>query len=94
LIWSFYMFCRASLYVVFSMATKREPSGRGYNQATLFLGDINAGSWPSVLGESRIWDSKILSWGPRDSDLRTTALARTSSNCKRQSQPLVIEDVT
>jgi hypothetical protein len=28
------------------------------NWDTLFLGDINTGTWPSRLGESRIWDSK------------------------------------
>jgi hypothetical protein len=27
-------------------------SARGYNWATLFLGDINTGTWPSRLGES------------------------------------------
>jgi hypothetical protein len=31
-------------------------------------------------------DSKKLSWEPTDSDPRTTALERTSSNCKRQSR--------
>jgi hypothetical protein len=31
-----------------------EPSARGYNWATLFLGDINTGTWPSRLGESRM----------------------------------------
>jgi hypothetical protein len=33
---------------------KREPSARGYNWATLFLGDINTGTWPSRLGESQM----------------------------------------
>jgi hypothetical protein len=32
-------------------------------------------------GKSRIWDSKIWSRVPRDSDARMTALARPSSNC-------------
>jgi hypothetical protein len=35
-------------------ATKREHSVRGYNWATLFLGDINTGTWPSRLGESQM----------------------------------------
>jgi hypothetical protein len=42
-------------------------------------------------GKSRIWDNKI--W-PRvlwDSDPRMTALAKASSNCKRQTRPLVRE---
>jgi hypothetical protein len=33
-------------------------------------------------GKSRIWDSKILSRIPRDSNPRINALARASSNCK------------
>jgi hypothetical protein len=33
---------------------KREPSARGHNWATLFLGDINTGTWPSKLGESQM----------------------------------------
>jgi hypothetical protein len=55
-----------------------------YNGATLFLRDINMGTWPSRLGESRIWESKIWLWVPRYSNLRVIALARVSSNCKRQ----------
>jgi hypothetical protein len=57
-------------------------------------GDLNMGTWPSRLGESRIWDSKIWSWVPRESDRRMTVLARASKNCKLQTRPLVIEDVT
>jgi hypothetical protein len=76
---------------------ERELSSLGLylvDNATLFLGDINTWTWPSRLGEPRIWDSKIWSWVPRDSDLRITALARTSSNCKRQTHPLARKDVT
>jgi hypothetical protein len=50
---------------------------------------INTGTWPSRLRESRIWDSKMWSWIPKDSDPRMTALARTSSHCKRQTRPIV-----
>jgi hypothetical protein len=42
-------------------------------------------------GKSWIWDSKIWSWVPQDSDPRMTALARASSNYKRQTCPLVRE---
>jgi hypothetical protein len=42
-------------------------------------------------GKSQIWDSKIRSRVPRGWDPRMTALARTSSNCKRQTRPLVRE---
>jgi hypothetical protein len=41
-------------------------------------------------GKSQIWDSKIRSRVPRGSDPRMTAL-RASSNCKRQTRPLVRE---
>jgi hypothetical protein len=55
-------------------------------------GDINTGTWPSRLGESQIWDSKMWSWVPWDSNLRMTVLARASSNCKGQIHPLIRED--
>jgi hypothetical protein len=42
-------------------------------------------------GKSRIWDSKVWSHVPRDSDSRMTALARASSNCKRETHPLIRE---
>jgi hypothetical protein len=44
---------------------EKDPSAWGYNWATLFLGHINTGTWPSRLGEPRIWDSKMLSHGTR-----------------------------
>jgi hypothetical protein len=72
-------------------ASEREPSAGGYNWTTLFPG---MGTWPSRLGESRIWDSKIWSWVLRYSDLRMNVLARASSNCKLQINPLVREDIT
>jgi hypothetical protein len=42
-------------------------------------------------GKSQIWDSKIWSWVPRDSDPRKSALGRPSSIYKRQTRPLVRE---
>jgi hypothetical protein len=42
-------------------------------------------------GKSQIWDSKIWSRVPRDSDPRKTTLARASSMYKRQTRPLVRE---
>jgi hypothetical protein len=39
-------------YLHRSPAKKREPSARGYNWATLYLGDINTGTGLSRLGES------------------------------------------
>jgi hypothetical protein len=44
-------------------------------------------------GKSQIWDSKIWSRVPRDSDPRMNALARTSRNCKWQNDPLFRKDV-
>jgi hypothetical protein len=41
-----------------------------------------------------MWDSKMWYSVPRDSFLRMTALATASSNRKRQTHPLVREDVT
>jgi hypothetical protein len=41
--------------------------------------------------KSRIWDSKIWSRVPRDLDPKITALARASSNCKRQTRPFARE---
>jgi hypothetical protein len=61
----------------------------GYNWDTLFLGDINIGTGHSRLLESWMWESKMWSWDPRDSDLRMSALARASSNCKWQTHSLI-----
>jgi hypothetical protein len=41
--------------------------------------------------KSRIWDSKLWSRVPRNLNPKMTALARTSSKCKRQTRPLVRE---
>jgi hypothetical protein len=76
---------------VSSLTSTLIPIAGGYNWVTLFLGDINTGTWPSRLGESRIWDRKIWSRVLWDSDPRMTALARTSSNCKWQTRSLVRE---
>jgi hypothetical protein len=83
--------CGGGLEYLHRSPAKTEPNIWWCNWATLFLGDINMGPWTSRFGESRIWVSKIWSWFPRDSDLRMTALARTNSNCKRQTRPLVRE---
>jgi hypothetical protein len=67
---------------------KMEPSAWG------ITGPLCSGTWPSRLEESRIWNSKMWSWAPRGSDLRMILLTRTSSNCRRQTHPLVKECVT
>jgi hypothetical protein len=66
-----------------------EPNSWRCKWAYLFLGSINTGIFPSRLGDSWVWDSKIRSWNPRDSDRRMTALTRISSNFKRQVRPLI-----
>jgi hypothetical protein len=68
---------------------EKEPSAWWYNWATLFLGVINTGTWLSRLGKPQIWESKIWSRVPRDSDPRMTALVRTSSNRRQQTSSLV-----
>jgi hypothetical protein len=50
----FHIFCIQFQYKFKPNINKREPSARGYNWATLFLGDINTGTWPSRLGESQM----------------------------------------
>jgi hypothetical protein len=40
---------------------------------------------------ARIWDSKMWSRVPRDTDPKMTVLARASNSCKRQTRPLVRE---
>jgi hypothetical protein len=71
--------------------TREYENGNWLHWATLFLGDINTGTWPSRLGESPIWDRKIWSRVPPNLDPRMTALARASSNYKFQTQSLVRE---
>jgi hypothetical protein len=38
-----------------SLANNAGPNDRGYDWATLFMGEINTGTWPSRLGESHKW---------------------------------------
>jgi hypothetical protein len=52
------------------------------------------GIWIRGRGPSGWGSLESGSWVPRDSNLRMTALARTSSNCKRQTHPLARENVT
>jgi hypothetical protein len=76
---------------------------RLYNESLFVARYIPCGGWVEFLhrssasrrrrrkGKSRIWDSKIWSRVPRDSDPKMTALASTSSNCIRQTRSLVRE---
>jgi hypothetical protein len=52
-----------------------------YTWATLFLGDLSTGTRPSRHSESQIWESKMWSRVPWQSDLRMAVLARASRNC-------------
>jgi hypothetical protein len=70
-----------------SKAERRTPCGGGVE----YLHRSPASRTRRRKGKSRIWDSKIWSRVPLDSDPRMTALARTSSNCKQQTHPLVRE---
>jgi hypothetical protein len=42
-------------YFMYKNRDKWDVHARGYNWATLFLGEINTGTWPSRLGESQKW---------------------------------------
>jgi hypothetical protein len=53
-------------------------------RAEAMLGGSDPPDW-----ESQIWDSKIWSWVPRDLERKMTYLARTSSDSKWQTRPLV-----
>jgi hypothetical protein len=69
---------------------KRERSAWGYNWATLSLSDINTGPDPSGWGGGGL-ESETVKYDHEshgDSGPRITALARASSNCKRQTQPV------
>jgi hypothetical protein len=61
----------------------------GSNTSTVTLRVVGGDGKGSLKSDSKIW-SRV----PRDSDLRMAALARTSSIRKRQTHPLVREDVT
>jgi hypothetical protein len=79
-----------SLWVVGGM--KKVTHCLGYNWATPFPANIITGAWSSRLGEPRIWDSKISSWVPKDSDPRMTEL-KDGTNCKMQTLLLIIEGI-
>jgi hypothetical protein len=82
-----YKFVNNSLNVMVQIANKMgpekvcDPYARGYNWATLFLGEINTGTWRSWLGGSlKNRDNKICSWVPWDSDLWKATLAMPGKN--------------
>jgi hypothetical protein len=60
-------------------------SSISYGDGVEYLHRSSASRRTRQKGKSRIWDNKIWSRVPRDSNPRMTALARTSSNCKRQT---------
>jgi hypothetical protein len=62
-----------------------------YNWATLFLGEINTGTWPSRMWESQIREVK---YGHETLGIRTRERLRwrrPASSCKLQALPLVRE---
>jgi hypothetical protein len=65
-----------------SRQQKWNPVPKGITRPPCYGGDINMRTWPSRLGESRIWDSKMWLWVPWDSNLRMTALARPAAIVK------------
>jgi hypothetical protein len=70
--------------------SETQPNARGYNWATLFLGEINIGTWPSRFGSLINRDNKIRTL-PWESDLRNDALAMPGKNWKVQTRLFVRE---
>jgi hypothetical protein len=58
----------------------------GSNTSTVTLRDVGENEKGNLESNSKIWPRVLL-----DSDLKMTALARASSNCKRQTRSLVRE---
>jgi hypothetical protein len=58
---------------------------------TLFLGEINTGTWPSTLGNLRNRDNRIWPWVPWDWDPRKAVLAMRRKNWKLKTRLLVRE---
>jgi hypothetical protein len=75
-------------YKYFSWGTDILPNARECNWATLFLEEINAGTWPSRLGSLKNRDNKMRSLSPVGLRSKKSALAISSKNCKLQNQPL------
>jgi hypothetical protein len=76
-------FCMRSIQRLY----KENPCGGGVE----YLHRDHASRRRRRKGKPRIWDSKIWPRILQDSDPKMTALARTSSNCKQQTRPLVRE---
>jgi hypothetical protein len=54
----------------------------GCKWATVFLGEINMGTWPSRFGESQMKEKNMVVSFLWALDPRATALARPRSNCR------------
>jgi hypothetical protein len=65
----------------------------GCNWATLFLGEINTGTWPCRCGISDLRKKNMI-MSPAGLSSRLTALAKSSSSCKIQTCLLVREDAS
>jgi hypothetical protein len=63
-------------------------SARGYNWITLFLGDINTGTWPSRLGESQMSSAGLR---PKS---HCSGKAQKQLYSKLQTRPLIKEGAT
>jgi hypothetical protein len=69
------------------------PSARGYNWATLFLGDINTRTWPSRLGESQMRQQNMaVSFAGLRPKSDCSGKAQKQLYSKLQTHPLVRED--
>jgi hypothetical protein len=71
--------------------TNRMTTVRGDCLYSVLLKVIKEISFVRKVRKSGIWNNNIWSRVPLESDPTMTALARSSSNCKRQTRPLVRE---
>jgi hypothetical protein len=79
---------------IWHLHSSGKPSARGYIWATLFLWDINTGTWPSGLGESQELGQWNMVLSPTALRPQRDAQSRTISNSKLQTTPLVGEGAT
>jgi hypothetical protein len=82
-----WIICRTQVGTTWKIYCHKYPCGGGVE----YLHRDPASRKRRRKGKSQIWDSKIWSQLPRDSDPKKTALARASSMYKRQTRPLVRE---
>jgi hypothetical protein len=59
-----YVYACSNTFTVALPVDEKGTQFLGNNWATLFLGDVNTGTWLSRFWESRIWETQIWLWFP------------------------------